>query len=62
MIHILFHAYYNIENKLSETVQDKYSFITNKSLDTPPFPTCKSLKPTTSLVLHQKQTILQIVT
>ena len=36
---------------LSKTIQDKYSFTTNKSLDAPPFHNCKSLKPTASLAL-----------
>ena len=36
---------------LSETVQDKYSFTTDKRLDTAPFLNCKSLEPTLSLAL-----------
>jgi len=44
----------------SKTVQDKYSFFTNKSLDTDPFPNCKSLNPNAWLVLHRKRIILQI--
>ena len=36
----------------AKILQGKYNFTTNKSLGTAPFPDNKSLKPTTSLVLH----------
>ena len=45
---------------LSKTVRDKYSFTINKSFYSAPFPSCRSLKPTTSLMLYWKRIILKM--
>jgi len=60
LINIVIHQIFSlISLVLSETVQDKYEFSRNKSLNIARFPNCKSLKSTASLALHWKRFILQ---